>query len=200
MKLVYSLVMLILGLMSVNNDAYANDIDANTRQYDIAREGAPSHVSEQASIMEWEDSEYVLKHKGSNAFTCLIWADIKGTFEPSCFNPAALVSVLPVYTYQRRMLEKGTSIKQITQQISAKAKSGEFPPPAPGALVYMMSKRNKFYHHHGEKLIDVEPHIMLYFPRLEHDNIGFNADGLPDIYDDFPHLSVIHLHGDQHSH
>ena len=32
------------------------------------------------------------------------------------------------------------------------------------------------------------------FPKLQESAIGFNKPGLPDLYDDFPHLSVIHIH------
>ena len=164
-----------------------------------AREGAPVHISANASFLIWKDSQYILKVKGSNEFSCFIWADNKGTFEPSCINEAAKKSVLPAYQFQRQMLEKNIPIQKIHEEIAHKAKTGEFPSPAPGAVVYMMSKRNKFYDHFGEKLMDIEPHVMLYYPKINANSLEFNGkDGLPHFYSDFPHLSVIHLHTTAH--
>ena len=109
-----------------------------------AREGAPNHVSDMASIMIWENGQYVEKISGTNEFVCLVWADKEGTFEPSCFNNAAIKAVLPVYQFQRNLLEKGMTIEKIIAQIELKVKKGIFPVPEPGAVVYMMSKRNKY--------------------------------------------------------
>ena len=168
---------------------------ATNQEIQAAREGAPSHVSDEASVMVWENGKYVTKVQGTNKFVCLMWADKQGTFEPSCFNQAAMKAVFPVYQFQRDMLEKGVGIRDIHQQISQKAKTGEFPSPEPGAVVYMMSKRNKFFNHFGQQLYDVEPHIMLYFPKLEGSSLGFTGkNGLPDFYSDYPHLSVVHIH------
>jgi len=160
-----------------------------------AREGAPSHISGPASVMVWKDGAYVQKVSGSNEFVCLVWADKQGTFEPSCFNEPAKKAVLPVYQFQRQMLETKMGIKEIHKKIADKAKRGEFPTPGPGAVVYMMSARNKFYDHFSRKLIRVEPHVMLYYPKIKASSLGFNSEGgLPGFYSDYPHLSVVHIH------
>ena len=58
----------------------------------------------------------------------------------------------------------------------------------------MMSTNNKFYDHFNKKLIDVTPHIMLYLPKIEATSLGFNnKHGLPMFYNEYPHLSVIHV-------
>lgn len=181
----FAIILLIAG--TVMGFASADEISA-------AREGAPPHISENASIMIWENGKYIQKVQGTNQFMCLVWADEQGTFEPSCFNQAAVESVFPVYEFQRSMLEKGEDIKAIVSQITVKANSGEFPTPNPGALVYMMSERNKYFDHYEKKLYDVGPHLMLYYPKLNPDSLGFGVEGLPDVYDDYPHLSVIHVH------
>jgi hypothetical protein len=167
---------------------------ATKSEVEAAREGAPEHISNNATVMIWKNGEYTEEVKGTNEFVCIVWADIKGTFEPSCLNQAAVEAVLPVYQFQRRMIELGVDINKVMEQVSLRAKSGDLPSPKPGALVYMMSERNKYFDHYGGELYDVEPHIMLYFPKLKESSIGFNKPGLPDLYDDFPHLSVIHLH------
>ena len=167
----------------------------NSNEIAIAKEGAPSHISDNASILVWEKGRYIIKVKGSNEFLCFVSADKQGTFEPTCINEVARKAILPVYEFQRRMLEQKMDIMEIHNKISNKSKKGEFISPEPSAVVYMMSERNKFYDHFGRKLMTVEPHIMLYIPKVEAGSLGFNGEnGLPMFYSDFPHLSVIHVH------
>lgn len=160
-----------------------------------AEEGAPKHITKNATFMVWAGDQYVTKVKGTNEFACLVLRDKKGRFEPSCLNKAAIESVLPVYEYQTKLLQQGREISDIHKKIEEKFNKGEFISPSPGALVYMMSKRNKFYNHFEKKLEDVAPHIMLYFPKIDGNSLGFNgAQGLPGFYNEYPHLSVIHIH------
>ena len=180
----------LLGLLFMTYGVFASNSELLT-----AKQGAPAHISDNASLMVWEDGEYKTKVKGSNEFSCLIWADEQGTFEPSCFNAAAIEAVLPVYQYQRKMLEKGMKIEDIHSNIAKKAETGHFPSPQPGAVVYMMSKQNKFYDHFGNRLVNVKPHLMLYSSKLNAESLEFNGkEGLPGFYSDYPHLSVIHIH------
>ena len=168
---------------------------AGSEEVEAAKEGAPSHISDGSRVMVWKNGKYATAVEGTNGFVCLMWADQQGTFEPSCFNQAAMEAVFPVYQFQRNLLETGVGIEDIHRQIAQKAQSGEFPPPKPGAVVYMLSKRNKYFDHFGQRLLDIEPHIMLYLPKVEAGSIGFNGqNGLPSFYSDFPHLSVVHIH------
>jgi len=140
-------------------------------------------------------NEYLLK--GESEFVCLVLRDPKGRYEPSCLNQAAMVSVLPVYEYQTKMLEEGMSIQVITQNIKTKSINGEFIAPPPGALVYMMAPNNKYYDFSSKKLVDIKPHIMMYFPKIEAESIGFNGQGgIPGFYQEYPHLSVVHIETD----
>lgn len=159
-----------------------------------AAEGGPKHITAQASYMIWSGTKYITKVKGTNEFVCLVLRDKMGRFEPSCLNQPAMESVFPVYEYQTQLLQTGVSIADVHRQITEKFSKGEFQSPAPGALVYMMSKRNKFYNHFEQKLVDVGPHLMLYFPRIKESSLGLNGQkGLPGFYNEYPHLSVIHI-------
>ena len=163
-----------------------------------AAEGAPKHITKNASYMVWSGDKYVSKLKGSNEFVCLVLRDSKGRFEPSCLNMAAMKSVFPIYEYEAQLLQKGKNISDIHNAIEEKFKQGYFEIPSPGAIVYMMSKRNKFYNHFEQKLVDVGPHIMLYLPKINESSLGLNGqDGLPRFYNEYPHLSVIHIVTDQ---
>lgn len=159
-----------------------------------AAEAAPKHITKNASYMIWSGDRYVSKLMGSNEFVCLVLRDSNGRFEPSCLNKAAMKSVFPVYEYEAQMLQKGKNISDIHKAIEERFKQGQFEAPAPGAIVYMMSKRNKFYNHFEQKLVDIGPHIMFYLPNVGESSLGLNGqDGLPGLYSEYPHLSVIHI-------
>ena len=171
----------------------ARDI-SHEEEIAMARESAPPRITDDASVMAWQDGRYVEISEGSNEFTCLVLRDAFGRFEPSCFNQAALDAVLPVYEYQTRALEKGRSITEIHTEISRRAENGELPQVQPGALVYMMSPRNRYYNFWTKELVDVPPHIMLYYPKLEQTDLCFDGeDGLPNFFMEYPHLSVVHI-------
>ena len=170
---------------------------ADKAEFDMAREAAPDHITKDASYMIWQKDRFVKKVSGTNGFTCFVLRDNKGRYEPSCLNKAAMKSVLPVYNYQTKMLQEEVNIKTIYEGIEKRANSGVFPKPEPGAVVYMMSPKNKFYDHFNSKLLDIAPHIMLYFPKIDERSLGFNnKDGLPMFYHEYPHLSVIHIDTD----
>lgn len=132
---------------------------------------------------------------------CLVLEDKQGRFEPSCLNQAAVASNLPVYELQTQMFEQGKSIQQVHSEIERLFKAGRLVSPEPGALVYMMSPRNKYFDHFSQKLLDIEPHVMLYIPKVDAKNLGFNGKGgLPGYYDEYPHLGVIHIYTTIHQH
>ena len=169
-------------------------------EIEMAKEAAPEHVTADASFMVWEDGRYVLKLRGTNGFTCMVVRDVHGRYEPSAFNEAAMKAVLPVYEFERRALEKGSSWSDIHDAIREKVVEGEFPEVDPGALVYMMSPKNKYFMWGDGKLIDIAPHVMLYYPRLNESTLGFNGkDGLPMFYNEYPHLGVVHVLTDPES-
>lgn len=144
--------------------------------------------------MAWNETHFETIRQGSNGFVCLVLRDSKGLFEPSCLNKPAVESILPVYEYRTLKLQHGKSIQKIYANIERMHSQGQFIDPAPGSVVYMMSPNNKYYDHFDNKLMDVAPHIMLYLPKVDHQQVGLNGkDGLPGMYDDYPHLSVIHL-------
>ncbi|WP_462163728.1 hypothetical protein [Pseudoalteromonas xiamenensis] len=179
--------LLTLLLISTKLFAYTGEIQD-------AREGAPAHISAKASIMTWNDGKFAVAEQGENDFVCLVLRDEQGRFEPSCLNRAAMTAIFPVFEYQTQMLSKGIHIEQIYKKIEEKYQSGEFLTPEAGALVYMMSPRNKFYDHFNQRLMEVKPHIMLYTPRLDPAQLGLNnKDGLPGYYNEYPHLGVVHI-------
>ncbi|MCL1126228.1 hypothetical protein [Shewanella surugensis] len=191
-----SVFVLCLSFSSLSVKAYQQE--AYQQEIAGAKEAAPLHITNDASYMIWEKERFVQKIQGKNEFVCLVLRDGKGRYEPSCLNKAAMNSVFPVYEYQTAMLAKGMSIQDIFNNINVMSASKKLPAPDPGAVVYMMSPNNKFYDHFSQKLLDVAQHIMLYLSKVEASSLGFtlginNEQGLPMFYDEYPHLSVIHL-------
>ncbi len=169
-------------------------ISASDKELEEAREAAPKHITDHAGYMVWGGNKFVLKHKGTNGFICLVLRDSMGRYEPTCLNPPAMKSIFPVYEYQTQMLQSGMSIEVIYKNIEDKFRANEFSAPEPGTLVYMMSHRNKYYDHFSDRLVNVPPHIMIYTPKLNPEQLGFNGkNGLPGYYDEYPHLGVIHV-------
>lgn len=179
-----------LLLFNIALRAYSSD-----NEIEQAKEAAPSHITEHASYMVWDKNRFVRKLKGTNEFVCMVVKDGKGRYEPSCFNRAAMKAVFPVYEYQAKLLAQGKTIQEIHDKIKKKSMSKYFPAPEPGAIVYMMSKNNKYYDYFNNKLMDIPPHIMLYFPKIKASSLEFSGEkGLPMFYDEYPHLSVVHIH------
>jgi hypothetical protein len=187
-----------VAALSLNLVLISAQPDSFHKEVEEAKEGAPPHITDNASYFVWKNNNFTEVIKGSNEFTCLVLRDPQGRYEPSCLNEAAMKSVFPVYLYQTQALYEGKSIHEIYAEIEAHANTERFPVPEPGALVYMMSPKNKFYNHWDNKLIDIEPHIMLYYPTLKAESLGFTTQGLPGFYDEYPHLSVIHIHTNTH--
>ena len=168
-----------------------------------AKEAAPAHITKDASYMVWQKNHFELVVKGTGEFVCLVLHDPQGRYEPSCLNQAAMKAVFPVYEFQTKQLYQGVAFEKILEEIKKFGGTERFPKPEPGALVYMMSPKNKFYDPFGKKLLDIAPHVMLYYPKIKAESLGFNnQDGLPMFYDEYPHLSVIHIHTStgNHSH
>ena len=99
-------------LFSLNSFGYESEVPD-------AQEAAPKHITQEATFLVWSVDRYITKIKGTNEFTCLVLKDMKGRFEPSCLNKAAMESVLPVYEYQTQLLLNGENISDIYKKIES---------------------------------------------------------------------------------
>lgn len=158
----------------------------------LARTAAPATISSQADIFVFGPSGYRLQSKGSNGFACLVersWAKDPGDPEfwnprmraPTCFNPAAVQSVLPSYLERTRWVLAGASEADVRDRIKRSLKGGKFPPPRAGAMSYMMSKQQYLSDNGGHPW---HPHVMFYFPTsVSSGSWGANLEGSPVISD-----------------
>jgi len=129
---------------------------------------------------------YTAVVRGGNGFVCLVergWGastddpvfwnfKVRG---PICFNPPAVRTVLPVYLMKTRLLLAGKSKREMARALTAAFDSKELPPLAPGAMSYMMAKRQYL----GDQPKHWHPHLMLFLPPDAARSWGADLPGSP---------------------
>ena len=137
----------------------------------LARSAAPKAISGDATILVLGPHGYVTAVEGKNGFVCMVDRSWSAQFDfpefwnpklrgPTCFNPQAARSILPI-TYKRTELAlAGQSRNQIMQGTKAALASNQLPPLEPGAMCYMMSKQGYLNDAVGHWM----PHLMFYMP------------------------------------
>jgi len=137
----------------------------------LARSAAPSSISDGAEGMVLGREGYKTVVKGTNGFLCIVersWAQGTDDAEfwnpktraPHCFNPQAARSFASIYLMKTRLVLAGKSRAEIAQAIAAALDKNELPALEPGAMAYMMSKRQ--YLNDRDK--SWHPHLMFYSP------------------------------------
>lgn len=164
--------------------------DQDKTEVKLASEGAPNHITENASFMKFENNKFVRIVKGSNNFTCLVVREPKGRFEPSCFNEQARRSILPTYELHMSLMVKGFSGKEVYKKIGLAFDRGELPSAETGSLVYMMSSNNRTSTQESGKYYPTPVHQMFYYPRLK-DEVFSLTGGTSSLWQGFPHLSAL---------
>lgn len=158
----------------------------------LARTAAPATVSSKADIFVFGPSGYRLESKGSNGFACLVersWAKDPGDPEfwnprmraPTCFNLAAVQSILPPYLERTKWVLAGATEADVRDRIQRRVKAGKIAPPRFGAMSYMMSKQQYLSDDGGHPW---HPHVMFYLPAsVASASWGANLEGSPVLSD-----------------
>ena len=92
---------------------------------------------------------------------------------PTCFNPAAARSIVPLTIERTQMVLAGLSKAQMIDRIKAGFENKELSVPESGAMCYMMSRAGYL----NDAVGHFVPHLMFYFPLT--DKSSWGAD-LPD--------------------
>ena len=155
----------------------------------LARTAAPASISKDAKILVMGQKNYETAVEGKNGFVCLVgraWLAPFGNPEfwnpknrsPECYNPPAVLSVLPYVMKTTGMALAGFSKTQIFEGIKAAVDKKELGAPASGSLIYMMSKE--------AYLTDRPPHnldhLMFELPRMDGAAWGANLEGTPILF------------------
>ena len=147
----------------------------------LARSAAPPSISNDATVMVLGTHGYETAVKGKNGFVCIVERAWMGPFDspefwnakdrgPSCFNPQAARSVLPITLKRTDLVLAGKSKEEIKGGIKTAMENKELPPLEPGAITYMMSKQGRLNDRAGHWV----PHLMFYVPVT--DNMTWGAD------------------------
>jgi len=156
----------------------------------LARSAAPASVSRDATVMVLKQHGYETAEKGTNGFVCLVDRSWMSPFDspefwnpknrsPTCFNPAAVRSVLPYELKRTEWVLAGLSKTQIVARIRGAIEHNEMPELAPGAMCFMMS-RDMYL---GDTQGHYHPHLMFYSPKSDGADWGANLPGSPVLLD-----------------
>jgi len=133
----------------------------------LARSAAPASISDAAEVMVLRRDGYATAVKGTNGFVCIVeraWANSSDASDfwnpkmraPTCYNPAAASTFLPIFLMKTRLALAGKSKAEIGAATVSALEKKELPTLAPGAMCYMMSKQQ--YLNDGAK--SWHPHVM----------------------------------------
>jgi hypothetical protein len=152
----------------------------------LARSAAPSSISSDATVMVLGRHGYETAVEGKNGFVCIVERAWMGAFDnpefwnaknrgPSCFNPQAARSVLPITLKRTELVLAGSSKTQIMDGIKAAFQNKELPALEPGAMAYMLSKQGRLNDRAGHWV----PHLMFYVPVTDAKTWGADKAGSP---------------------
>jgi hypothetical protein len=157
----------------------------------LARSAAPPAISRAATILTLEPQGYETAVSGTNGFTCLVERGWMAPFDspdfwnpkirgPVCYNPAASGSILEYTMLRTKLALAGRSRDQILAAVRAAFQRKELPPPAPGAMSYMMSRRGYLSDADGHW----HSHLMFHVPKASAASWGANLPGSPVVLDE----------------
>jgi hypothetical protein len=150
----------------------------------LARSAAPASIANDADVMVLGEHGYETAVKGGNGFVCLVDRSWGSQFNdpefwnfkvrsPTCFNPAAVRSVLPAHLERTRWVLAGLSKAEMLERAKASATANT--PPATGSFSYMMSRQGHLSDADGHW----HPHLMFYQSRATAAAWGANLPGSP---------------------
>jgi hypothetical protein len=154
----------------------------------LARSAAPPSISGAAEVMVLGRDGYATAVNGSNGFVCIVersWGKPTDDPEfwnskvraPHCFNAAASRTFLPIYLKKTKLVLAGKSKAQILDATMSAIRDQELPALAPGAMCYMMAKRQYL----SDADMSWHPHLMFFVSGDAVKSWGANLPGSPVI-------------------
>src|ERR1041385_5389412 len=160
----------------------------------LARSAAPPSIAKDATVMVLGRHGYETAIEGRNGFVCIVERAWMGAFDspefwnaknrgPSCFNPQAARSILPITLKRTELALAGLSKDQIMDGIKKALQNKDLPTLEPCAMTYMMSKQGRLNDRAGHWV----PHLMFYVPVTDKMTWGADMDGSPVLIN--PHFN-----------
>ena len=146
----------------------------------LARSAAPASVSARATILVLTDTGYAVAVEGTSGVVCVVNRSWRDSVEPHCYDSEAAATILPIEMTRLRLREAGRAEADIEHEIAAGLTSGRFRLPQRPAMSYMMSAGQLLYDDAGKRVGPWRPHVMLYYPGLTNEALGFAST--PDMH------------------
>lgn len=157
----------------------------------LARSAAPASISGDAAVLVLGATGYETAAQGRNGFVCLVersWANDVGNAGfwnpkmrgPTCYNPAAVRSVLPAYLTRTEWVLSGLPEEKIAERSRAVAGANGIQPDV-GAMCYMLSRDGYLGDDVGGPW---HPHLMFFLPRTPAAAWGANVEHSPVFFND----------------
>lgn len=138
----------------------------------LARTAAPSTISDSATVLVFTPTGFVEAARGTNGFTCVVLRSFSASLDdpnywnphiraPHCFNPPASRTVMPEILQQAAWILAGVSPTETMARSKQRYASHLVPPPAPGAMTYMLSKEQYLQEENPHAV----PHLMFYYDK-----------------------------------
>jgi hypothetical protein len=150
----------------------------------LARSAAPERISSRATIKVLTRAGFEVAVKGDNGFVCMVvrsWSaapDVQTTFyaklrAPTCFDPIAARTVVPVDELKTKLGLEGKQPEAIEQEVAVRYGRGQLPKMEGAAFAYMWSASQDT----GPGFGPWHPHMMVYVPYYENSMLGGNEVG-----------------------
>lgn len=145
----------------------------------LARSAAPAFVSAAAAIWVWRDNAYEIAVRGGNGNACMVSRSRAESLEPICYDAEGARTLLPIEQLSVRLRLDGLSREAIDARIDRMIEVGELKLPSRPSLAYMMSSGQRLVAEDGREVGAWRPHLMLYWPYLEAEDVGLHGLDLP---------------------
>ena len=132
----------------------------------LARSGAPTNISDSATVYVFTDTGYVLAERGTNGAACYVSRSWPTSIEPHCFDAEGAASIMRIHMREVELLHRGMTPDAAQKEIAPAIFSGKFRLPSKPAMSWMFSGEQKLIGDSGEPAGRWRPHIMIYYPFL----------------------------------
>jgi len=138
----------------------------------LARSAAPHDVSDRATVLVWNGTDFEVGAEGTSGVTCYVGRSWVESIEPHCFDSEGSRTILPMHLLETKMLAEGRSRAEIDAAIAEGLRSGTFRLPSRPAMSYMMSAGQRLISDDGRLVGAWEAHLMIYVPYLTAADVG----------------------------
>jgi hypothetical protein len=140
----------------------------------LAREAAPGHLADQASVYVLRSSGYAELVHGTISFVCYVWRPRGVDFWPICMRRDAADALLPVEQLRSGLRAAGLSERVIADSVDSAYRTGRFRSPIGGSVGYMLSAHAWTAEEGTNYPMTLPPHLHIYLPNITNAALGID--------------------------